>query len=106
MAPAGATVKLVNQRGRFLKFINWFTVEDIEEPAQGWIPAIASAGYDGVQFLDPPPPDLIERAVQLGLRVCGSVSSQLCFVSHSRARAFFVARRCSASVVLTMFICG
>jgi len=56
----------------FLSYINWFTVEDADEPAAGWLHAISNAGYDGVQLLEPLPVDLLTKSRRLSLGVCGS----------------------------------
>ena len=57
---------------RLLAYMNWLTLEGLQEPQQGWLRAIRGAGYEGVQFIEPTPPKLVETARDLGLRVCGS----------------------------------
>ena len=57
---------------RLLAYMNWLTLEALPEPERGWLPAIRAAGYEGVQFIQPTPPELVEKALSLGLRVCGS----------------------------------
>jgi hypothetical protein len=55
-----------------LSYMNWLTLEDLIEPAEGWIRAIRGAGYDGVQFIEPMSAKWVEKARSAGLRVCGS----------------------------------
>ena len=57
---------------RLLAYMNWLTLEGLQEPRQGWLRAIRDAGYEGVQFIEPTPPKWVERALDLDLRVCGS----------------------------------
>jgi hypothetical protein len=52
--------------------MNWLTLECLEEPPEGWLRAIRDAGYEGVQFIEPLPAAVVENALALGLRVCGS----------------------------------
>ena len=55
-----------------LSYMNWLTLEGLSEPPEGWLSAIRSAGYDGVQFIEPLPPALVGEARRQGLKVCGS----------------------------------
>lgn len=52
--------------------MNWLALDGLPEPEEGWIAALAAAGYDGVQFIDPPPRHLLAQAREKGLAVCGS----------------------------------
>jgi len=53
-------------------YINWLALDGLPEPAEGWLQAIRSDGYDGVQFIQPLSQALVERARAHGLGVCGS----------------------------------
>ena len=57
---------------RFTSYMNWLALDGLDEPAGGWMQAIRGAGYDGVQFVEPLDPRLVEQARRVGLRVCGS----------------------------------
>ncbi|HMI19723.1 MAG TPA: hypothetical protein VK533_09280 [Sphingomonas sp.] len=57
---------------RFASYMHWLALDGLVEPAGGWIRAIRDAGYDGVQFIEPLDPTLVEAALAAGLRVCGS----------------------------------
>jgi hypothetical protein len=61
--------------------MNWLALEEMSQFPAGLaspansidaIRAIESAGYNGIQFIDPVAPFLIEEAKRVGLRVCGS----------------------------------
>lgn len=52
--------------------MNWLALDGLDEPAEGWPRAIAAAGYDGIQFVEPLDRARLEEAVRLGLSVCGS----------------------------------
>ncbi len=53
-------------------YFNWLAFEGLPEFPDGRLPAIRSAGYDGVQFIHPLERPLLEQARALGLGVCGS----------------------------------
>jgi hypothetical protein len=53
-------------------YLNWLTLDGLDEPAMGWLRAIEAAGYEGIQFIEPLDPLLVEGALKLGLKVCGS----------------------------------
>jgi hypothetical protein len=53
-------------------YMNWLTLDGLDEPAGGWLPAIKAAGYAGVQLIEPLEPRLVAEARALGLLVCGS----------------------------------
>jgi len=55
-----------------LAYMNWLTLEGLQEPPEGWLCAIRDAGYDGVQFIEPLSTTLVEQALAMGLRICGS----------------------------------
>jgi hypothetical protein len=52
--------------------MNWLALDGLPEFPSGALPAILDAGYDGVQFIQPLPHGLVEKAQRLGLGVCGS----------------------------------
>ena len=62
----------MDREPRLLAYMNWLTLEALPEPESGWLPAIRAAGYEGVQFIQPTSLELVESALSLGLRVCGS----------------------------------
>jgi hypothetical protein len=53
-------------------YMNWLALDGLAEPAEGWFEALRTAGYDGVQFIQPLVPALVEQARAHGLGVCGS----------------------------------
>lgn len=53
-------------------YMNWLALDGLAEPAGGWPLAIAAAGYDGIQFIEPLDLGAFEAARQAGLSVCGS----------------------------------
>ena len=57
---------------RLLTYMNWLTLEGLAEPPDGWLGAIQAAGYEGVQFIEPLPVNLVDASRAMGLRVCGS----------------------------------
>ena len=52
--------------------MNWLALDGLAEPPRGWIGEIASAGYDGIQFVEPLDPKIVADAVSEGLAVYGS----------------------------------
>ena len=52
--------------------MNWLALDGLDQPIEGWPRAIAAAGYEGIQFIEPLDPGALETARQLGLSVCGS----------------------------------
>jgi len=52
--------------------MNWLALDGLEEPSGGWLRAIAQAGYEGVQFIEPLDVAQVHAAQGLGLAVCGS----------------------------------
>jgi hypothetical protein len=63
---------MTNGSPRFASYMNWLSLDGLVEPPGGWIAAIRDAGYDGIQFIEPLDPALVEQARRAGLRVCGS----------------------------------
>ncbi len=53
-------------------YINWLSLDGLQTPGEGWMRAIRDAGYDGVQFIEPLEPPLLDEAGAHGLGVCGS----------------------------------
>jgi sugar phosphate isomerase/epimerase len=53
-------------------YFNWLAFEGLPGFPEGRLAAIRSAGYDGVQFIQPLDRSLLEDARSLGLGVCGS----------------------------------
>jgi hypothetical protein len=53
-------------------YFNWLALDGLRTPASGWMRAIRDDGYDGVQFVEPVQPDLVQEARSIGLGVCGS----------------------------------
>jgi sugar phosphate isomerase/epimerase len=53
-------------------YFNWLAFDGLPEFPDGRLAAIRSAGYDGVQFIQPLDRTLVEDARALGLGVCGS----------------------------------
>ena len=53
-------------------YMNWLALQGLPPFPKGPLQAIAEAGYDGVQFIDPPDADVAQEARDLGLGVCGS----------------------------------
>lgn len=53
-------------------YMNWLTLEGLPEFQCGPLQAIRDAGYDGVQFIPPVSPQLVEMARKVGLGVCSS----------------------------------
>lgn len=53
-------------------YYNWLALEGLRTPETGWMRAIRDAGYDGIQFIEPLQPALVDEAQTLGLGVCGS----------------------------------
>jgi hypothetical protein len=53
-------------------YLNWLVLDGMDTPAAGWMSAIKSAGYDGIQLIEPADPDLLREARANGLGVCGS----------------------------------
>jgi hypothetical protein len=62
-------------------YINWLALEEMPHFPAGItspihsieaIREIKNAGYDGIQFIEPAVPSLIEEAQKAGLRICGS----------------------------------
>jgi len=53
-------------------YYNWLTKEGLPVPAEGWLPAIRNAGYDGVQFIEPLELERLSECRDLNLGVCGS----------------------------------
>jgi hypothetical protein len=52
--------------------MNWLALAGLPEFPSGPVQAIRGAGYDGIQFIDPPDRAAIDEAQKIGLRVCGS----------------------------------
>src|SRR5882757_3573364 len=50
---------------------NWLALDDLPQPAEGWMRAIRNAGYDGVQFIEPLETSLVAQARDADLSVCG-----------------------------------
>lgn len=63
---------MIESRPRFASYMNWLALDGLVTPAGGWIEAIRDAGYDGIQFIEPLDPALVDAARAAGLRVCGS----------------------------------
>ncbi len=53
-------------------YLNWLALDGMDAPAAGWMSAIKSAGYDGIQLIEPLDLDLLDEARSHGFRVCGS----------------------------------
>ena len=53
-------------------YMNWLTLDGLPAFPNGWLPAIQTAGYAGVQFVEPLQLALVDEARALGLGVCGS----------------------------------
>ena len=53
-------------------YLNWLALNGLPDFPNGPLAAIRKAGYDGVQFIQPLSPALIEQARACGLGVCGS----------------------------------
>lgn len=53
-------------------YMNWLALEGLPELPAGALRAIVDAGYEGVQFIRPLSPSLVDEARKLGLGVCGS----------------------------------
>jgi sugar phosphate isomerase/epimerase len=53
-------------------YFNWLALDGLPEFPAGPLRAIQDAGYDGVQFIEPLSPALVDEARSLGLGVCGS----------------------------------
>jgi sugar phosphate isomerase/epimerase len=53
-------------------YFNWLAFDGLPEFSGGRLAAIRSAGYDGVQFIQPLDRTLVEEARAVGLGVCGS----------------------------------
>ena len=53
-------------------YINWLSLDGLRPPGEGWMRAICDAGYDGIQFIEPLEPSLLDKARAHGLGVCGS----------------------------------
>jgi sugar phosphate isomerase/epimerase len=52
-------------------YFNWLAFDGLPEFAEGRLAAIRSAGYDGVQLIQPLDRSLVEDARAVGLGVCG-----------------------------------
>ena len=53
-------------------YYNWLARGGLPTPAEGWLPAIRNAGYDGVQFVEPLKTERLSECRDLNLGVCGS----------------------------------
>lgn len=53
-------------------YFNWLALDGLRTPGSGWMQAIRDAGYDGIQFIEPLQPTLVDQARAMGLGVCGS----------------------------------
>jgi sugar phosphate isomerase/epimerase len=53
-------------------YMNWLALDGLGPFSTGPLQAILDAGYDGVQFIEPLQPELVDSARALGLGVCGS----------------------------------
>ena len=53
-------------------YLNWLALDGMVTPEKGWIQAIQEAGYDGIQFIEPLQPSLVDEVRALGLGACGS----------------------------------
>jgi hypothetical protein len=53
-------------------YMNWLALDGLGPFAEGSVAAIRSAGYDGIQFIDPLDRAALAEARALGLGVCGS----------------------------------
>jgi sugar phosphate isomerase/epimerase len=53
-------------------YMNWLALDGLPEFPSGPVQAVRDAGYDGIEFIDPPDHAAIDEAQKLGLRVCGS----------------------------------
>lgn len=53
-------------------YMNWLALDGLAEPGDGWPRAIAAAGYDGIQFVEPLDTGALQTARSIGLSVCGS----------------------------------
>ena len=53
-------------------YFNWLALDGLTPRKTGWMRAIRDAGYDGIQFVEPLRPALLDEARMLGLGVCGS----------------------------------
>ncbi len=53
-------------------YMNWLALDELPEPAEGFVPALKTAGYDGIQLVDSTPPGIAAEARALGMGVCGS----------------------------------
>jgi len=53
-------------------YMNWLALEGMGPFAEGPIAAIKSAGYDGIQFVEPLDPAVLAKARAHNLGVCGS----------------------------------
>lgn len=58
--------------GRLRCYMNWLALEGLGPFPDGPVAAIHAAGYDGIQFIDPPNCAALTSARALGLGVCGS----------------------------------
>lgn len=56
----------------FKAYMNWLALDGLDKPAGGWVRAIADAGYDGIQFIEPLDVEAVAVARALGLSICGS----------------------------------
>jgi len=63
---------MVNHEPRLRCYQNWLALDGMVQPRAGWMQAIQDAGYDGVQFIEPLDPALVEQARSCGLGICGS----------------------------------
>ncbi|MGB6431348.1 MAG: hypothetical protein WBF06_12250 [Candidatus Acidiferrales bacterium] len=53
-------------------YFNWLALSGLPKFPSGPVRAIRDAGYDGIQFTDPPDRAALDESKSLGLRVCGS----------------------------------
>jgi sugar phosphate isomerase/epimerase len=53
-------------------YFNWLALDGLQQFPSGPVHAIREAGYDGIQFIDPPDRGALTEAQRVGLRVCGS----------------------------------
>jgi hypothetical protein len=53
-------------------YLNWLALDGLQIPEAGWMQAIRSAEYDGIQLIEPLDLDLVKKARSHGFGVCGS----------------------------------
>lgn len=66
------TMETTARATRLRCFMNLQALDGTSQKSPNALQSIRDAGYDGVQFGQPPAPNLVNRAQVLGLGVCGS----------------------------------